>query len=94
MRCDLCVRCPRLRVDPAQRPRLVEIRLNLTARIAEADGHGWLGETEGLRVSLAAAESKLAQLDERARRAATVSLGIPTFRGIAGRTATLSKERP
>jgi hypothetical protein len=41
------------------------------------NGRGWLGEAEGLRVSLAAARDKLAQLDERTRRAATVSLGIP-----------------
>jgi hypothetical protein len=83
------VRCPVLRVDPAQRPRLEEIRINLADRIIEAEREGWLGEAEGLRVSLAAAEGKLAQLDERQRRATTVNLGIPTFREIAGRTATL-----
>jgi integrase len=84
-----CVRCPLLRIDRAQRPRLVEIRDNLTARIAEAEQQGWLGEAEGLRVSLAGAESKLGELDERARRASVLSLGIPAFREIAGRTATL-----
>ena len=31
-----CIRCPLLRPDPAQRPRLAEIRGNLIARIAEA----------------------------------------------------------
>ena len=31
-----CVRCPQLRPDPAQEPRLTEIRDNLEARIAEA----------------------------------------------------------
>ncbi len=47
-----CIRCPPvLRVDPAQRFRLVEIRDNLTARITEADSEGWIGEAEGLRVS-------------------------------------------
>lgn len=83
-----CIRCPLLRVDPAQRPRLEEIRDNLTARSAEAEHEGWHGEAEGLRVSLAAAEEKLTQLDERARRATTITLGIPSFREIAGRTAT------
>jgi len=82
-----CVRCPLLRPDPAQRPRLEQIRGNLADRIAEADREGWTGEAEGLRVSLAAADAKLAQLDDRARRAATISLGIPAFRDIAGRTA-------
>jgi hypothetical protein len=76
-----------LRTDQAQQPRLVEIRDNLTARIAEAEQHGWLGEAEGLRTSLAHAQEKLSQLDERARRATTINLGIPAFREIAGRTA-------
>ena len=35
--------------DPAQRHRLVEIRDNLIARIAEAEREGWLGEVEGLQ---------------------------------------------
>jgi hypothetical protein len=42
----------------------------------------------------AAAQGKLAQLDERTRRAATVSLGIPAYRDIAARTATLPLSRP
>ena len=58
-----------------------------------ADGPG-SGDAEGLRVSLAAARDKLAQLDERNRRASTVNLGIPAFRDIVGRTATLPRERP
>ncbi len=62
-----------LRPDPAQRPRLVEIIDNLNARIAEAEREGWLGEVEGLQVSLADAKAKLAQIDQRT----TVSLGMP-----------------
>ncbi len=42
----------------AQRDRLAEIRDNLIARIAEAEREGWLGEVEGLHVSLAGAEDK------------------------------------
>jgi hypothetical protein len=53
-----------------------------------------LGEAEGLRISLAAARDKLAQLDERTRRANVVNLGIPAFRDIVGRTATLPGECP
>ena len=53
-----CIRCPMLRVDPAQRHRLQEIRDNLTARIAEAEREGWTGEAEGLKVSLAAADAQ------------------------------------
>ncbi len=65
--------------DPAQRPRLLEIRDNLIARIAEAEHEGWLGEVEGLQVSLAGANDKLAQLDRHSRNATTVNLGIPAF---------------
>ncbi|MFC7645923.1 site-specific integrase [Streptosporangium lutulentum] len=89
-----CIRCPLLRVDPAERPRMEEIRDNMIARIAEAEHQGWLGEVERLQVSRAAAEGKLAQLDERARRATTINLGMPSFPEIAGRTATLPGRRP
>ena len=83
-----CVRCPLLRPDPAQRARLVEIRDNLHARIVEAERKGWLGEVEGLKVSLAGAEDKLAQIDATLeRRTATIQLGMPTFTDSAGRTA-------
>jgi hypothetical protein len=79
-----CVRCPLLRIDPAQRSRLAEIGANLLARIAEAEREGWTGEAEGLRVSLAAAEDKLTQADGLlARQAAVVGLGIPAYRDIA-----------
>jgi integrase len=71
-----CVRCPMLWPDPAQRGRLAEIRDNLTARIAEAEREGWLGEVEGLEVSLAGASDKLAQLDA-GRLRAVVDLPFP-----------------
>jgi hypothetical protein len=58
----------------------VEIRDNLIARIAEAQREGWLGEVEGLQVSLAGANDKLTQLDRRVRNhTTTVDLGMPTF---------------
>jgi hypothetical protein len=84
-----CLRCPLLRPDPAARPRLEQIRDNLIARIAEAEAHRWLGEAEGLKVSLAGARAKLAQMDQiTARRNQTVHLGIPSFTDAAGRTIT------
>ncbi|WP_447035887.1 tyrosine-type recombinase/integrase [Streptomyces sp. DSM 118878] len=73
-----CVRCPMLWPDPAQRDRLVEIRDNLVARIAEAEREGWLGEVEGLQVSLAGAQQKLAQVDQLTAQRTTVDLGMPT----------------
>jgi hypothetical protein len=63
--------------DPTQRARITEIRDNLIARIAEAEHEGWLGEAEGLKVSLAGATDKLAQIDRRSHT--TVDIGIPTL---------------
>ena len=45
-----CLKCPMHWPDPAQRPRIAEIRANLIARIAEAEREGWLGEVEGLQI--------------------------------------------
>ena len=64
--------------DPAQRPRLAEIRDNLIARIAEAEREGWLGEAEGLQITLAGAEDKLAQVDKRTPTGTPVDLGTPS----------------
>ena len=75
-----CLRCALHWPDPAQRPRIAEIRDNLIARIAEAEREGWLGEVEGLQVSLAGAEDKLTQIDRRSRADSAVNLGLPTIR--------------
>ena len=60
-----CVRCSKLWPDPNQRDRLIDIRDNLLDRIAEAEREGWLGEIEGLQVSLTGARTKLAQIDRQ-----------------------------
>ena len=70
-----CVRCSMLWPDPTQRDRLVEIRDNLRARIAEAQREGWLGEVEGLQVSLAGANQKLAQIEPQP---SPINLGMPS----------------
>ncbi|GAA2355194.1 hypothetical protein GCM10010376_92600 [Streptomyces violaceusniger] len=46
----------------------------------EAEREGWLGEAEGLQVSLAGAEEKLRQLDRGHGQHTAVDLGIPTTR--------------
>jgi hypothetical protein len=84
-----CVRCSLLRPDPAQRPRLEEIRDNLEARIIEAKREGWLGEVEGLQVSLTGAKDKITQIDTALQRpASAIALGMPTFTSLAGRTTS------
>lgn len=83
-----CVRCAMLRPDPDQRGRLVEIRDNLLARIAEAEREGWLGEVEGLQVSLVGANDKLTQLEAETQRVRTVvDLGMPSLRQLTVRTS-------
>lgn len=86
-----CIRCPLLRPDPAQRPRLAEIEVNLGARIDEAAREGWHGESEGLRISLAATRDKLAHMDEIAARQADALLDTPGFARTAARTVTTSR---
>ena len=89
-----CLRCPLLRPDPAAKRRLEEIRDNLLARIAEAESHRWYGEAEGLKVTLAGADTKLAQMDQiSVSRANTVQLGIPSFTDTAGRTTDPANDR-
>lgn len=62
-----------LRPDPSQRPRLEELIEALTNRQIEAEERGWLGELEGIEISLNAARDKLVQMRTQ------VSLGIPAF---------------
>lgn len=88
-----CVRCPVLVMSASDRPRLVEIRDNLRKRITEAESEGWLGEVEGLSVSLDAADQKISQLDERdSRKTSPVFIGVPVFEQITGRS--INNEEP
>ncbi|WP_344148742.1 site-specific integrase [Kribbella yunnanensis] len=76
-----CLRCPSLRVDLQQRPRVIAIIHNLRERITEARMNGWLGEVQGLQTSLDAAQRKLAGLDKAHSTppASPVQLGMPTI---------------
>ncbi|MFF3920729.1 hypothetical protein ACFYZB_46560 [Streptomyces sp. NPDC001852] len=80
-----CIRCPVLRPDPGQRPRLEEIYANLLDRLQEAKEQGWLGEVAAIEASLAAAEQELAAMRDLAARHTIVHLGMPDFRTSAGR---------
>lgn len=70
-----CIRCSMLWPDPAQRPRLNDIRQNLIARIDEARREGWTGEVEGLSISLAGAQNKLHQIERKSGSNHPVVLG-------------------
>ncbi|WP_431929857.1 recombinase [Nonomuraea jabiensis] len=59
----------------------MEIIKNLGDRIAEARVNGWLGEVEGLQVSLEAAKAKLGQLTRTTAAGNGVAhLGMPIIR--------------
>jgi integrase len=74
-----CIRCPMLRPDPLQEPRLLAIIANLEDRIAEANQRGWLGEVDGLQASLDAARQKLEQMRKLLAQPPAVPLGTPTI---------------
>jgi site-specific recombinase XerD len=77
------IRCPSLRLDPKARPRLIVIIANLKDRIQEARINGWLGEVQGLQISLDAAVDKLTTLDRLRRQRPNTSaadLGIPIIK--------------
>jgi hypothetical protein len=70
-----CVRCPMLWPDPDQKPRLIDIRDNLTDRIAEAEREGWSGEAEGLQISLSGANEKLNQIESHSHHPTIIHIG-------------------
>lgn len=78
-----CIRCPVLRVDPAQLGRLEAIAASLTERIAEAEARGWAGEVEQLKISLQAARDKI--LATAPPRDGSVLLGLPARHHIDAR---------
>lgn len=79
-----CLRCALLRPDPSQISRLQDIVDNLEERITEAEQHGWLGDVEGLRVTLNSAEMKLSQMFKLKNHQAgeVVDLGTPRVRNL------------
>jgi hypothetical protein len=70
------------------------LRDNLEARIIEATREGWLGEVEGLQVSLTGAKDKIAQIDLTHQRKSTATeLGIPSFAQVKGRSSAPTPDR-
>jgi site-specific recombinase XerD len=71
-----CLRCPFLQIYPNMLPRLEEIESYLLARRARAEAEGWLGEIEGVDLTLTFLRSKRDDTS-RLARVAPVDLGIP-----------------
>jgi hypothetical protein len=57
-----CVRCPMLRMDPTQVPRLLQIEQDTHRLLAEAQEKGWEGEAAGLQDTLVHIADKKAQV--------------------------------
>ena len=73
-----CIRCPMLRIDPTMAGRLEEIRADLITRRDRADQEGWLGEIEGIDLTLQFVSDKMREA-QRATSYTTVNLGMPTI---------------
>ncbi|MFF3315865.1 hypothetical protein ACFYV5_10180 [Streptomyces sp. NPDC003035] len=72
-----CIRCPLLRVNPQMAFRLEEIETDLIARRARADAEGWLGEIEGIDLTLRLLRQKQVEAGRLTYVPQTVDLGIP-----------------
>ncbi|WP_219589317.1 tyrosine-type recombinase/integrase [Gordonia terrae] len=70
-----CIRCPMLHIDPQMLPRLDDIETDLLARQEQAQQQGWLGETEGIELTLSFLRSKRTEVHRRMQR--HTNLGLP-----------------
>lgn len=70
---------PMLNINPKMLPRLDEIEADLLARRVRAEHKAWLGEVEGLDLTLTFLRHKREET-QRLARVAPVNLGIPRLR--------------
>jgi len=73
-----CLRCPILTINPKMLPRLDEIEDDLLAHRARAEHEAWLGEVEGIDLTLTFLRQKR-QETKRLARIAPVELGMPVL---------------
>jgi site-specific recombinase XerD len=69
-----CIRCPMLHVSPTMIRRLDELEADLIARRSRAHQEGWLGEIEGLDLTLGHLRGKRDQTQRLARTTSLVEL--------------------
>ncbi|MEW2401992.1 site-specific integrase [Streptomyces sp. NPDC046862] len=70
-----CIRCPMLQVNPKMLTRLAELEQDLLQRRQRAQTEGWLGEIDGINMTLTFLRTKQADAARTARR--PVDLGLP-----------------
>ncbi|MGC9443002.1 hypothetical protein [Streptomyces sp. WG5] len=74
---EVCIRCPMPHVNPKMLARLTELETDLLDRRGRAETEGWVGEVEGIDLTLTFLRAKRNETQRRAHRPA-VHLGIPT----------------
>ena len=75
-----CIRCPMLQINPKMLPRLDELEKDLVMRRKRAEEEQWLGEIEGIDLTLTFLRTKQADAI-RSRRRTAVDLEFPRPRG-------------
>jgi hypothetical protein len=77
-----CIRCPMLRINPATLPRLAELETDLETGRDRASAEGWLGEIEGIDLTLRLLREKQATAERISADSATggvIDLGMPSI---------------
>jgi hypothetical protein len=72
----VCIRCPMLHVNPKMLPRLYELEQDLLDRRQHAEAEGWIGEIEGIDLTLTFLRGKRDEASRRSRQP-IVDLGLP-----------------
>ncbi|MGV9368118.1 tyrosine-type recombinase/integrase [Amycolatopsis sp. NPDC003731] len=75
-----CIRCPMLHVNPKMLFRLDELETDLEHRKQQASKEGWLGEIEGLDLTLRLLREKRSEAERVTSITSPVNLGFPTVR--------------
>lgn len=86
---NFCIRCSLLRIDPAQRPRLEEIRDNLLTRIPRQNAKAGPGKLYSRSPSRAIAATRTCSEGSRANRS---RISFEDFLFITTRIRTVSSE--
>ncbi|EEP73102.1 hypothetical protein MCAG_03429 [Micromonospora sp. ATCC 39149] len=72
-----CIRCPMLSINPEMLGRLAELEEDLHARRTRAEAEGWLGEIEGIDLTLRYLTDKQQQAVRLSQVSGPTVLGIP-----------------
>jgi site-specific recombinase XerC len=75
-----CIRCPMLNINPKMLSRLAELEDDLQIRRARAEAEGWLGEIEGIDLTMRFLAHKRQQTTRLSQVTGTVGLGMPSIR--------------